>query len=80
MNGPLTMYKLKPIVHFPDPVELTPTMYGMKNIFSTIRTSSSPAVTTCGAQPSLPNIVEQVNKLLKVYCFFFRLFIGLLCS
>jgi len=58
MNGPITMYNLKPLVHFPDPVELTPTMYGMKNIYSTNFSSS---VVTRPLQ-SLPNILEQKSN------------------
>lgn len=62
MNGPMIMYDLKPVVQFSDTVELTPTMYRMKNIIFS---------STLGSQDSsiFPNISEQVNKILQVSSF-----------
>ncbi|XP_054275079.1 aminoacyl tRNA synthase complex-interacting multifunctional protein 2 isoform X2 [Macrosteles quadrilineatus] len=56
MNGPLSMYSLKPLVYFTNPVDLTPTMYGMKNIYwrSNFNYRGENSL-----QDSLPNVLEQ---------------------
>uniref|UniRef100_A0A1B6JPP6 AIMP2 thioredoxin-like domain-containing protein n=2 Tax=Homalodisca liturata TaxID=320908 RepID=A0A1B6JPP6_9HEMI len=62
MNGPMSMYKLKPVVHFPDSINITDTMYKMKNIYSS---NINPSEETYSITNGLPNVLEQVNKLLK---------------
>lgn len=61
MNGPLSMYKLKPLVDFPDKLNITSTMYKMKNVYGQQTSSGTKLENT-----ALPDVLEQVNKMLKV--------------
>ena len=60
MNGPVTMYKVKPVFQIPNGLDISTSMYQMKNIHGSDFISTE-------YQDKLPNIMEQVNKLLKVY-------------
>lgn len=61
MNGPVTMYKVKPVFQLPNGLDISSSMYKMKNIHG------SNFISSTEYQDKLPNIMEQVNKLLKVY-------------
>uniref|UniRef100_A0A1B6M7B0 AIMP2 thioredoxin-like domain-containing protein n=1 Tax=Graphocephala atropunctata TaxID=36148 RepID=A0A1B6M7B0_9HEMI len=54
MNGPVSMYELKPVVHFHGAMDLTNTMYKMKNIYNTNISSTEENITN-----ALPNVLEQ---------------------
>lgn len=61
MNGPVTMYKVKPVFQLRNGLDISSSMYKMKNIHG------SNFVSSTEYQDKLPNIMEQVNTLLKVY-------------
>ncbi|XP_046688240.1 uncharacterized protein LOC124373975 [Homalodisca vitripennis] len=60
MNGPMSMYKLKPVVHFPDSINITDTMYKMKNIYSS---NINPSEETYSITNGLPNVLEQKSPV-----------------
>ncbi|XP_046998909.1 probable aminoacyl tRNA synthase complex-interacting multifunctional protein 2 isoform X1 [Schistocerca americana] len=62
MNGPHTMYRMKPVLCFTDEIELPQCMYKMKNIQETFHANHEDASPTC---PKPTSISEQVKKLLK---------------
>lgn len=74
MNGSVTMYKVKPVFELPNGLDISSSMYKMKKIHG------SNFISSTDYQDKLPNIMEQVNKLLKVYSnhiFFLSLYIFL---
>lgn len=64
MNGPVAMYKIKPLTVFNDYIEVPQCMYKMKPIQESYLHLHSDNVTNC---VKTTNVTEQVKKLLKVY-------------
>lgn len=63
MNGPLSMYNLKPVIRVMDGADISSSMYAMKNIRGSYFNSKPGLVKY---QEKQPNVLEQVKKLLKV--------------
>lgn len=54
MNGPVTMYKVKPAFQLPNGLDISTSMYKMKNIHG------SNFISSAESQDKLPNIMEQI--------------------
>lgn len=65
MNGPNTMYRMRPIIKLREELELPKCMYRMKNIQQAY--VNSRVERQLSNEIKLSSISEQVKKLLKVY-------------
>jgi len=64
MNGPNTMYRLRPVIKLTEELELPKCMYRMKNIQQAYLSRVEHQLSN---ETKTSSISEQVKKLLKVY-------------